>query len=615
MRTPNENIILQTVNHTREVIDQLLEKQILKKQEAKSLIKTLSEISISLATPLTVTVIGAFSSGKTAFINAIIGEQLLPEKMTPCTGMICRINYSNSNLKIQYLQNGTRITKEISINELKRYVDISDEAYISRKAEDVLDIFHNNDFCDKGITLVDTPGFNDPNFQDEMTNEALKHSDAIIYCMSAIQAYSKTDVEKIKELQQDANAIFFVIGYMDILYLNDKNRGTNEMESFKINMIKQLSPITELHEEGIFFISATEKLNHMANRKYIMKEDGIDAVREKLLDYLQQNRFSMKLTNAYHKLIFIQALIDKNIAQYLRHKENCINEDKEQLAILQQNKLEAQRYYYRIPEICSRYENEIYDFTKMQIEVEITSICDNLDNWINEIFNFPTSLWRSFFPTENDIQEKMNQIKERCVEKLKEAVNNRILPYLNLSREKLQSEINYAAEKYITSLQINNQRNIPSPILVIDTNGTSLFTQLTPITLVTHAILINESSLLLFANIFPPAGILLALGAFVKYIQQQKKKQEIAEKIKEKLRSHSFIDAYVQIIMNTIHWREEITPVLTQLKSITQNYELEIAKLESKIDSTHSEINEIERIDQEKNQLYQDLYEEEVIHW
>lgn len=605
MRIPDKNTILQTVNQTKEIIDKLLEKQILNKQESESLVEILSDISIYLATPLTVTVIGAFSSGKTAFINAIIGEQLLPEKMSPCTGMICRINYCNTNTSIQYLQNGIRITKGISINELKSYVDISDEAYIPRKAEDVLDIFHNNDFCEKGITLVDTPGFNDPNFQDEKANEALKHSDAIIYCMSAIQAYSRMDAEKIKELQQNVNAIFFVIGYMDILYLNDKNRGTNEMEAFKINMIKQLSPITDLHEEGIFFISATEKLNHIANRECIMKENGIDSVRIKLLDYLQKNRLSMKLTNAYNKLLSIQKLINTNIVQQLMHKNNSIDIYKEQFEILQQNKFEAQRYQSRIPEICSKYENEIYNFTKMQIEVEIMSICDNLDNWIDETFGknaFP--FWKTFSPTKDDMQENMDQIKERCVEKLKEAVNNRILPYLNSSREKLQSEISYAAEKYITSLQINSQRNIPSPILVIDINGTTLLPQLTPIAIATHAFQISEPSLLLFANIFPPVGILLVVGAFVKYFQQQKKKQEIAEKIKEKLRSYSFIHAYVQIIMNSIHWREEIAPVLTQLESIIQNYELEIVELESKINSTHSEINETERINQEQIQLF-----------
>lgn len=603
MKTPNKNTILHITNHTKELIDKLQDKQILDEQKSKNLIKTLSDISNSLATPLTVTVIGAFSSGKTAFINAIIGEQLLPEKMTPCTGMICQINYCNSNLKIQYLQNGTRITREISINELKRYVDISDEAYISRKAEDILDIFHNNDFCEKGITLVDTPGFYDPNFQDEKANEALKQSDAIIYCMPAIQTYSRIDAEKIKELQQNGNAIFFVIGYMDILYLNDKKRGTNEMEAFKINKIKQLSPITELKEEGVFFISAAEKLNHIANRECIMEDDGVDAVREKLLDYLQQNRLSMKLTNAYNKLNSIQKLIDEKITQQLRHKNDSLNKHKEQLGILRQNKFEAQRYQSRIPEICSKYENEIYNFTKTQIEVEIISICDNLENWIDEIFDYPSSnLLKSFFPTKNDMQEKIDQIKERCVEKLEEAVNNRILPYINSSREKLQSEISYAAEKYIISQQINSPRTAPSPIFATYISDSTLFPQLTPIAIATQAILIGKPAILLTTNIFAPLAVLIVLGAGA--FQRKKKKQEIATKIKEKLRSYSFIHAYSQLIMDSIHWREEITPILTQLESIIQNYELEITELESKIESTHSEINENERINQEQIQIF-----------
>lgn len=603
MTTPNKNIILQTVNNTKEIIDRFTEKQILDKKKSKYLIEKLSDISISLTTPLIVTVIGAFSSGKTAFINAIIGEQLLPEKMTPCTGMICRINYCNSNLKIQYLQNGRRIIKEINVHELNRYIDISDEAYISREAEDVLDIFHNNDFCEKGIILVDTPGFNDPNFQDEKANEALKHSDAIIYCMSAIQAYSRMDAEKIKELQQNGNAIFFVIGYMDILYLNDKNKGTNEMETFKINKIKQLSPITELHEEGVFFISATEKLNHIANRKCIMEDDGIDTVRGKLLDYLQQNRHSMKLTNAYNKLVSIHDVINQDTYQKLQHKTKCIHTYKKEREILQQNKFEAQRYQSRIPEVCSKYENEIYNFTKMQIEVEIMSICDNLENWIDEVFEKNSiSAWETFKLAKDDMQKKiMNQLQEKCVEKLQNAVSSRILPYINASREKLQSEINYAAEKYITSLQINKQRAIPSPRFAIDINENTLFPQLSPITVVTQAILIWQPTLLLIANIFNPLRILI-LG--ISFFQHKKKKQQIATKIKEKLRSYSFIHAYVQVIMDSIHWREEITPIPTQLEAIIQKYEIEIAELEALIESTRSEINEIEHTIQEQSQIF-----------
>mgnify|MGYP000668300674 CR=1 FL=1 len=78
--------------------------------------------------------------------------------------------------------------KEISIKELKRIrlTEITSN-YIPRTG-DVLEIFHNNIFCEKDIVIVDTPGFNDPYMDDEETNNALKKADAVIYCMHISQA-------------------------------------------------------------------------------------------------------------------------------------------------------------------------------------------------------------------------------------------------------------------------------------------------------------------------------------------------------------------------------------------------------------------------------------------
>lgn len=48
-----------------------------------------------------VLVMGCFSSGKSTFLNALLGERVLPSSALPCTGVLTFINYADeANKKI-----------------------------------------------------------------------------------------------------------------------------------------------------------------------------------------------------------------------------------------------------------------------------------------------------------------------------------------------------------------------------------------------------------------------------------------------------------------------------------------------------------------------------------
>ena len=48
---------------------------------------------------LRVLIVGRFSSGKSTFVNALIGEKLLPATPTPTTGVLCNITYAKEQDK------------------------------------------------------------------------------------------------------------------------------------------------------------------------------------------------------------------------------------------------------------------------------------------------------------------------------------------------------------------------------------------------------------------------------------------------------------------------------------------------------------------------------------
>lgn len=389
METLNKCILLRVVNSMKDLLTDMQNRRIIYDEQKRELTASLSDVLANLTKPLIVTLVGPFSSGKTTFINAIIKERILPESIAPCTGMVCNIGYCDSSLKIQYLQDGVKIVREIAVEELKNFVDINDPCYIHRDIGDVLEIFHKNDFCERDIILVDTPGFNDPNLQDDATNKALEKADVVVYCMSAIHAYSGTDKVKIGDLHSKGiNSIFYIIGFMDVIFLNDKNTGNNEMELFKNMKVKELSSQTALQEKGVFFVSAADELSRLAKKSYLLEDNGIDNVRIKIWEYLQDNRVPIKIENARNTLNKICAQMETNIKNELERKRQQVGKYEQKIIIYKKNRDEARKCVDSIDEICSTYEDDVHLFVRTQIEAEMLNINENIEKWVDEIFDF-----------------------------------------------------------------------------------------------------------------------------------------------------------------------------------------------------------------------------------
>jgi len=119
--------------------------------------------------------IGEFSSGKSTFMNAIFGNDIIPTADHPCTSVINEIEFVNDGLghrgEIHYLS-GEKM-EEISYPEIKRILDGKTGAIGQMAAiHHILlkyDIFTNNEeisplkiFFNAKIKFIDTPGFNSP---------------------------------------------------------------------------------------------------------------------------------------------------------------------------------------------------------------------------------------------------------------------------------------------------------------------------------------------------------------------------------------------------------------------------------------------------------------------
>ena len=163
--------------------------------------------------PFTVVVIGDFKRGKSTFINALLGEQVVPTDITTETVTFNRISYGAGGNEA-VLSGSRRI--RLSDNELKRE---ELEKIIAETGEPISRIELKRP-CEilKTVTIIDTPGTGDAmkDFGPQV-EEYLLQADAVIYLYSVKYPLSQTEQLFLKTavLPQKYTKLFLIGNYAD----------------------------------------------------------------------------------------------------------------------------------------------------------------------------------------------------------------------------------------------------------------------------------------------------------------------------------------------------------------------------------------------------------------
>lgn len=138
--------------------------------------------------------LGEFNSGKSTFINALLGERYLKEGVVPTTNEITFLRYSESDS-----------------DEKQRCERHPDGQYICYIPAPIL----------KEMIIVDTPGTNVIlQRQQRLTEEFIPRADLLIFVISADRPLTESEVAFLRYTQQWRKKVVFVLNKSDI-YQND----------------------------------------------------------------------------------------------------------------------------------------------------------------------------------------------------------------------------------------------------------------------------------------------------------------------------------------------------------------------------------------------------------
>jgi small GTP-binding protein len=168
-------------------------------------------------------VVGEFNSGKSALINALLGETYLKEGVTPTTDRIHIVKY------------GDRATPEM----------IGDDIRVLRFPAEMLQQIH----------IVDTPGTNAVlRHHETIVREFVPRSDMVIFVTSADRPFTQSEREFLENIREWGKKIVVVINKVDIL---DDETAIKEVKTFVHDQVQRLLSF----DPTLFALSARHTLD------------------------------------------------------------------------------------------------------------------------------------------------------------------------------------------------------------------------------------------------------------------------------------------------------------------------------------------------------------------
>lgn len=148
--------------------------------------KTLSESIQQLDDLFLLVVVGEFNAGKSAFINALLGQKLLQEGVTPTTAQINILRYgSDQERKV--------------ISENQHVLNLPNEMLTE-------------------ISIVDTPGTNAIiRSHEAITNQFVPRSDLVLFITSVDRPFTESERSFLEKIRDWGKKVVIVVNKIDIL--------------------------------------------------------------------------------------------------------------------------------------------------------------------------------------------------------------------------------------------------------------------------------------------------------------------------------------------------------------------------------------------------------------
>lgn len=343
---------------------------------------------------LNISVIGEFSTGKSSFINALVGYELLAVNVIQGTTVAITIIEYSEDFSITLTDFSGTSSKKVfkSIDALRQQLHKYTTDAVYTKIINYVTVTLPSDILKNGYRIIDTPGTNSLElWHEEITRRAIRElSDLSIILTDATQPMPVTLMSFVDNTLGDSvKSCAFVANKIDRIREKERDGiikfiGKKICQSFDIEepMVLPFSAVALTN-------SFAKETVHVDSNSFLLTANSL----EQLLSFTAKQRLRAQARKILHLVDDIYSTLDNNIksiaAQYqqeLQMLERSKQTDlkpfiSSQISTRQKSFLSGARdYKYKVESVC----DSLVSKAKTNIESKIEA-CDSLDNLSNYI--------------------------------------------------------------------------------------------------------------------------------------------------------------------------------------------------------------------------------------
>lgn len=316
-------------------------------------------------------VLGDMKRGKSTFLNALIGENILPSDVNPCTAILTVLRYGVQKSVTVHFTDDTE-PEEIDFKTFKTRYTIDPAEAKRLEQEKKLAFPHVSHaiveyplaILEKGVEIVDSPGLNDTEARNELSLGYINNCHAILFVLRATQPCTLGERRYLENYVKDRGiTVFFLINawdqVQDSLIDPDDPEELAEAEQklervFKANLAEYCHTETkDLYDERVFPVCSLMALRRRIKDLHAnLDGTGFPTFLGSLNAFLTQERAIAELHQARTLTKQTHTHVKEAVERRIPLLESDITELKEKIASVAPE-------FELLNEICVDFQQEI----------------------------------------------------------------------------------------------------------------------------------------------------------------------------------------------------------------------------------------------------------------
>jgi GTP-binding protein EngB required for normal cell division len=348
-------------------------------------------------------VLGQFKRGKSSFLNALLGENVLPVSVIPLTSVPTYIRYGEErSVRVRFNGGGADHLSSPSSEELRAFLAryVSEEKNPENRLNvEGVELYYDSPLLRRGVVLIDTPGIGSTHQHNtEATLNFLPQCDAAFFLVSADPPVTEVEIAFLKQVRTKIDRVFFILNKID--YLTEAER--DEVLAFITRVLAEKAGIGG--DIILFPLSARNALEAaLLNDGILRGKSGMDLLLERLDEFMSREKYDVLSAALARKTADILHDVEMRVRLAIRSYKIPTEELAQKLALFDEKIREAELQKVLSSDILAGERRRLLLLLEEQSETLRGKARRHLQHVLGEYFA------RGGIVRENDVREAFSE--------------------------------------------------------------------------------------------------------------------------------------------------------------------------------------------------------------